>query len=393
MKDFSLHLGEPVVVTQAEPGVDKWGQWQFPVKLSRLMDGRLGLIYSVGQDSAAGGAEAHAISEDEGNSWIEVDQFPSPDGVELANGERLRIKPLLGMDAAWVDLPAYDRRWYSGVVEYDFYREQDIPEALRSFRLERYHPQTQKWTLEHHHVSTPGAYMAVTRDDMTCHPFGTEGDFLNPKTAHRLRVAPDGKVWMLTYQNMKRKGEPYYSSTFFVSEDDGKNFTYRSHVAFDESFEIPEDQRPQKGTFYEGFCEPDIAFMPDGSIICIMRSGNSTLPSYIMRSEDEGHSWTRPEVFDAVGVMPGLASLKCGVTVAIFGRPGVYLKATGDPHGIEWSERLTVLPHHQPTCANCGILALNEDTALITYSNFRYPNAKGELVKTILAQKVCVKVG
>ena len=386
MSGFRFEIEAPVVVTQAEPGINKWGQWQFPSNLFRLSDGSIGVGYSTAQDSAAGFSESYAISRDEGGSWELVEHYPAADGIALRNGDWLRIKMMSGLDAAWVELPPFEKRVYHGVVEMDFYPLESIPYALRGYRLERYNVETGKWTMERHHVSTPGAYMYVSRDDMSCHPFGTPGDYLTPQNAYRLCVGPDGKVWMLSYQSMRCDGHPFVSSAFYVSEDDGHTFRYLSHITFDESFEIQKiNEHPEKGPLYEGFDEPDIAFMPDGSIICLLRTGKE---SFITRSVDDGATWSRPVLFDTLGGMPSMAQLACGTIIAVYGRPGVHLKATRDPSGMDWSERFTVLPTTGRTCANCGIIPLADDTALITYSDFEYPNPDGVPVKTILSRKV-----
>jgi len=391
-----MYLNEPVVVSQAEPGVVKWGMWQFPSNIARMRDGGIALQYSVGQDTVAGYKSAFAVSYDQGDSWREVEHFPSPAGLLLKNGDILRPKTILGLNTDWIELTPYDRRWRWVFVEYDLYLTDDIPHLLRGIRLERCVPGSNTFIMERHRVNTPGEYMVVTRD-LSHHPYGTDGDFLNAQFCHRLRLAPDGSVWMLTYQNMKREGDPLYASSFHVSNDNGKTFEYRSHIAHDESFELPPEKWIYPGEVYEGFCEPDIAFMPDGSIICIMRNGGK-LPMFIMRSTDDGYNWSRPVPFDDFGVIPGIAQLENGATVVVYGRPGVHVRATDDPQGLGWGDRLSIISTERSSplyggssCGNCGIMALDSDTVLVTYSDFEYPNPDGVLVKTILAQKIHTK--
>jgi len=43
------------------------------------------------------------------------------------------------------------------------------------------------------------------------------------------------------------------------------------------------------------------------------------------------------------------------------------------------------------TCSYSGLVALDDASALVTYSDFSYPNAQGIPVKTILARRVTVK--
>jgi len=397
-----MTLEAPVVVSQAAPGVNKWGQWQFPTNISRMRDGGIALVYSVGQDSAAGMAFAYTVSYDEGSTWRDVDAFPSPNGLRLPNGDMLRTTYPLGLDAAWLELPSPDMRWRQGVVEYDMYLPEDIPHELRGIRLERCPSGEDRFRAERHRVETPGEYMTVTRDDMSVHPFGTAGDYLNPQSAHRLRLGPDGRVWMIAYRHMKRGGEPLHEVSFHVSTDNGRTFSYRSHIPFDDSLKVDTETwylRRHNPIYlaYEGFNETDIAFMPDGSIVCFMRSG-SYLPMFTARSTDGGCTWSVPEPFDDFGIVPAMAQFENGATVLVYGRPGVHLRAACDPEGRKWGDRVEIIPCERqdgasnPTCANSGILALNANTALVTYSDFEYPNPDGVPVKTILARKVHTEI-
>ena len=45
-------------------------------------------------------------------------------------------------------------------------------------------------------------------------------------------------------------------------------------------------------------------------------------------------------------------------------------------------------PAMDMTCAYTGMLPLSDDTFLYAYSDFYYPNGKGERVKTILSRVI-----
>lgn len=64
--------------------------------------------------------------------------------------------------------------------------------------------------------------------------------------------------------------------------------------------------------------------MPDGSMLALLRSGP---PSYITRSMDQGRSWSKPQIFDKLGVLPQRLVLKSGVTLATYGRSWIFLRA------------------------------------------------------------------
>jgi hypothetical protein len=36
--------------------------------------------------------------------------------------------------------------------------------------------------------------------------------------------------------------------------------------------------------------------------------------------------------------------LKNGLTLAVYSRPGLYVRATADPAGLRWAQRVTVVP-------------------------------------------------
>ncbi len=144
----------------------------------------------------------------------------------------------------------------------------------------------------------------------------------------------------------------------------------------------------------EGPCEPMIRRMPDGSVVMLIRTGSDN-PSFITRSTDGCRSWSKPQRFDDIGVLPQLIPLDCGVTLAAYGRPVLKLRATSDPCGMRWEDP-TELPLSAPdgtdkwskSCFYTGFLALNEREALLVYSDFQYPNADGIGVKTILVRRI-----
>ena len=204
---------------------------------------------------------------------------------------------------------------------------------------------------------------------------------------HKLKLAPDGKLWAIAYQFFINgyNGKPVFQPVFMVSDNNGEAFEFRGT--------IPYEPIPNADRFFaerDGFSEPDIAFLPNGNIVCIMRTqdcrGNG--PTYISHSNDEGHTWSKPEIFDDLGVLPSVVTLTCGVTLALYGRPGIYLRATSDPEACRWEERVTVLEPEVKSCCNASILVTGNNTAAIVYSHFTYPDNNGVPRKTILFQNV-----
>jgi hypothetical protein len=160
-------------------------------------------------------------------------------------------------------------------------------------------------------------------------------------------------------------------------------------------------------TFYdgkkvEGFTEPAMSVMPDGSVVMLMRSGcpkdptdPDRYPCFITRSTDGCRTWSKPRRFDGLGVYPQILTLECGVTLATYGRPGLYLKATGDPHGIEWCEHIQIdlTPGQSDlSCYYTQLLPIDACTALLVYSEFYRPDDNGVPKKSIMARTVNVVV-
>ena len=133
-------------------------------------------------------------------------------------------------------------------------------------------------------------------------------------------------------------------------------------------------------------------------MVVLLRSGTCA-PSYIAYSYDGGNTWTKPVKFDRIGVSPQILKLDCGVTLASYGRPGVFLRATDDPHGKEWDAPVEILPFIPfeswtwglDSCSYTGLLSLDERTALLVYSDFGVKDDEGTERKCLLVRKIHVE--
>jgi hypothetical protein len=128
--------------------------------------------------------------------------------------------------------------------------------------------------------------------------------------------------------------------------------------------------------------------LPDGSFGMLMRTGSNN-PSYIVRSSDRGRTWSKPERFDSIGVLPQILSLPCGVTLASYGRPTMRFAASADPAAETWTKfdiRLTAGPG--TSCYYTDLLPLDGTSALFIYTDTMYPNADGVPVRSVLVRTV-----
>ena len=180
----------------------------------------------------------------------------------------------------------------------------------------------------------------------------------------------------------------YYNIYILKSDDDARTWYYYSQIVTAPEYftACPE---------MEGFCEPQMRRMPDGSFVMLMRTG-SYLPSYISHCYDDCRTWSKPEPFDTTGVFPQLLTLDCGITLATYGRPKLFVRATSDPSGKTWDEprriELSDDTKERASCCYTALLPLDAHTALLAYSDFYYPNAEGIPVKSMMTRKITVGI-
>jgi len=103
------------------------------------------------------------------------------------------------------------------------------------------------------------------------------------------------------------RGDEKYRSFLVKSTNRGESWSYLSTIAYD----------PKVGT--EGFCEPVMALLPNGEILCVMRTGSGE-PLYQSKSGDKGETWSKPEPIGARGVDPDLIVLSNGIIACSYGR-------------------------------------------------------------------------
>jgi len=376
-------LGDPVVVAQGPVEVQDWGPYQFPV-MERLADGRIHLQHHLERDSAKdyGLPVAHHLSGDNGCTWQPVAAGAVPDGLRLPNGDDLKTVVLRPRPAGELRLPEYAVMAvgaYGGQKFYHF-RLRDLPEELQDgYHFARRAAGTDAWREEAATVHLPGELRRIQ-----------EGVLVFP-WFWRFQLAPDGSLWGLEYTRREHCGTIYnWHPVFLSSVDNGHVWDMQGEI-------LPEPDAAVDPLWAvrDGFSEPGITFMPDGSVFCLIRTtdGNGIGPLYWSRSTDNGKTWIHPRFFDRLGVWPQLVTLADGVTLAAYGRPGVYVRATGDPSGLAWVDPVTVLAPGEigkDSCSYTALLALDAHSALLAYSYFKYPDGNGNPRKTILVRTVRV---
>ena len=392
MNSFAVKLDDPVIIAQADPSIRHWGPFQFPL-IERLPDGRRSCAYHIEADSASsyGKVPGYAVSMDEGRTWKPA-LTAMRAGILLPNGDRIRTASKVPANLTKEELllpRACETVIDSGRVS--LYDPDALPQKYGGYWFLRKKAGSSEWVEERAELHVPFA-MREYYDGL--------GGIVPYQIFWRLRLAPDGTLWGVTYQFTWRDGVSRMAAIFAVSDDCGYHFTWRSTVYYEP------DKKDRYWAIRTGYTEPDLAFLPDGSLMCLLRTDDSYNcgPMYYARSKDMGYTWTKPERFDSFGVWPCFLSLRCGVTLLGYGRPGLFLRASADPAGMEWGDKVTIVPdtvsaealhlwgEQDTTCSYCDMIALSDDSFYLVYSDFNVPDFSGKPCKTILGRKGTVNM-
>jgi len=266
-------------------------------------------------------------------------------------------------------------------VEMKVYRACDVPDKYLGWHSERKRPGSDKWEIERYDMDVPD----LAR-------YAISGLFPYLGVTH-YKLDPRGRLWHISYP-LFYDGTPAITRPLFaVSEDFGHTFRYVSDINYQ-----PDPFGDRLWDKRYGYTEPDLTFLPDGNAMALMRTtdGHGVGPMYAAYSSDDCATWSKPEIFDDLGVFPALLTLNNGVTLATYGRPGLYLRATADPAGRKWDDRVELVAptpvFQQDTCAYTGMIAVDDNTAYLVYSDFQRPNAKGTPVKTIMGRTIRAEI-
>jgi len=394
---MKVALSDPHIIAESsfvnEPDVCRWGHYQFPV-LGRLLDGRIAVTFNIKNDDAHAYGKAslepnRCVSEDRGVTWERVESDAPVEGMLLPNGERL----LVGVsDVAPV---AYEIGCYTlpadkgtvigsyGQEPYVFYRHDELPSDLQGVPTARIAEGASAWVRERARLDDPG----FLRYSMTgLFPVFWWGDIHQTKTGELLAVVYPGRIEGPSFQHA--------CCNCYRSFDMGHSWQLQGRIMYqpDRAADPLADKR-------DGIGEPTSLILPDGEILVVLRTtdGNGDGPLYTTRSKNDGRDWSPPKVMRENGVLPHLLLLGNGVLVLSTGRPGADLTFSVDGRGETWSERYPLVPVEGPgnqddSCGYTSMLALDDNSFLVTYSWFKKPSDNGQTRKAILVRRVQVTV-
>ncbi|MBT3376127.1 MAG: exo-alpha-sialidase [Lentisphaerae bacterium] len=132
-------------------------------------------------------------------------------------------------------------------------------------------------------------------------------------------------------------GSMRYRTFLVESRDMGHTWAYLSTVAYD----------PDIGT--EGYCEPVLRLLPNGELLCILRTGGDNRPFWQdnpmcqTSSRDGGKTWDKPHRMGVDGVSPDLCVMSDGTLACSYGRPGADLMLSTD-NGKTWTSHTCIDP-------------------------------------------------
>jgi hypothetical protein len=145
------------------------------------------------------------------------------------------------------------------------------------------------------------------------------------------------------------KGDSRARTIICVSSDQGHKWRYYATVAYD-----VKDPNPDLPGQYLGYCEPTIAMMSNGQMICVMRMQYAHPPAEykpmaVSWSDDLGKTWTKPVATQPhlMNICPTLATLDNGVVACQYGRPGFHVVFSLD-HGHTWQDRISFSHQVEP---------------------------------------------
>ena len=145
------------------------------------------------------------------------------------------------------------------------------------------------------------------------------------------------------------EGDSKSRTIIAVSSDRGHKWRYHGTVAYD-----PQDPNPDLPGQYLGYCEPTIAMMSNGQMICVMRTQYAHPPAEykpmaVSWSDDQGKTWTKPVATQPhlMNISPTLATLDNGVVACQYGRPGFHVVFSLD-NGHTWQDRISFSHQIEP---------------------------------------------
>ncbi len=397
--EAKVTIGESIIVALADEPY-KWGFFQFP-SIYRTYDGTLLVRWAMREDSYKAYGKKNVgknamMSFDNGKTWIDYDGRYDLEKYSYAikdDDEYMAIDIPNPKDISLIsDFPNAIDEVDHYKIKYKFYKDSELPDELEGIYL-------LKWTTRNPNASQIKKYHAKFNDNGL------------------YRYATDNQMSVLWSGDVKKlKNGIIIGSTYRGFYIDKNNKVLPSGISFyklDEERIIwdlmgkipfqPDLMADPTGNERKvwGFTEPTFEELENGTLVCVIRSSEEEklTPMYKAVSIDGGQTWSKPRPFTPNGVKPHLLKLGNGTLVLSSGRPGVQIRFNFDGTAEKWTEPIDMLPFmkedgsytREVSCGYTGLLAVDDNTFYLVYSDFMEKNERGENRKAIKICKIKVK--
>lgn len=385
----TVKLSRPVMIAQAEQE-EEWGYFQFP-SIGRADDGTLIVGWSMSEDShKAYGVKSKRqatlmMSKNGGRTWRPEDKnyfaIRGNYKVELSNGDVIQVTNPASKDISSYKLFPKSVGTRRGMK---FYKHNDLPDDLQGVYFYHWDASEKKACNFHASLNDEKALRNAIDGSM---PVVWWGD-IKELEDHSLLAG------IYPYYFIDEKGEITPSAVaFYRSSDEGMSWNYVGVIPFHLA-----DYDTANRNNNVGFQEPSFEILQDSTLICVMRTGN-TSPMYKAFSADLGKTWTTPEPFTPNGVKPRLFKLNNGVLVLVSGRPGIQIRFSLDGTGNEWTAPIDMIPFMKSggryqwdvSCGYASVIQMDDNSFYLTYSDFTTRDKNGEVRKSIWGRKITIK--
>ena len=172
----------------------------------------------------------------------------------------------------------------------------------------------------------------------------------------------------------------YQKDSILVMEscDEGKSWNFLSQLVFPKEYD---------GALY---CEPDVAELPDGTLVGAIRAQGDPVPNkftvFTCFSKDGGKTWTTPECLGISGSPPHLLVHSCGKLVLTYARrqrPCHTCARISEDGGRSFGEEIELRPAENGDIGYPSTVELSDGSMLTAY----YQALPGEKFTSILYTK------
>lgn len=384
-----IKLGKPIIVSQSDKEED-WGYFQFP-SIYQYGNDPLIVGWQMAADSHTSygdGGSGRMMSKNKGKSWkiLDKDYFQKASHrVDMRNGDVIHISTPSRNIKKYPTFPKSVNK--KPINDHFFYLESELPEDLRGVYL--YHRDSKNNTSKpiHGELRDPGLLRYSIDDIMSIVWWGD------------IQELDDGALVAGVYPGYyadKSGNVNDYGISFYKTIDGGYHWDILGKIPFQDDVKLYPSNIDEG---IRGFSEPAFMVLKNGTFLCVMRTGFDT-PMYKSISSDGGKHWTKAIPFTPNGVDPKLLQLDNDVIVLTSGRPGVQLRFCIDGDGNHWTESIDMMPflddngnytmtlRKMPTCGYTDIMAVNDHTFYMVYSDFTLKNKEGQKRKTIIFRKI-----